>query len=186
VTRYVALLRGINVGKNNRLPMAELRTVLTTIGGQDVATLLQSGNAVLTSEHGEAKLATDLRAELHRHHGLDVPFVVRTVDWLRKALADDPFPGGDPKLHLLAFLSAAPAAAARKSLQQAVETRKTKGGKDAGDEYAIDGDRGWLSCAINVHESLFAKVDWDKLLGVQVTMRNRDTATKLLALAEQS
>jgi uncharacterized protein (DUF1697 family) len=184
VTRYVALLRGINVGKNNRLPMAELRKVLAAIGGTEVATLLQSGNAVLTSDHAEQKLAKDLRAELHRHHGLDVPFVVRTADWLRKAIADDPFPGGDPKLHLLAFLSSAPTAAAKATLDNRIQARQTKGGKDSGDRYAVDGDRGWLHCDVNVHESLFAKIDWDKALDVEVTMRNRDTVTKLLALAE--
>ncbi|WP_196073353.1 DUF1697 domain-containing protein [Nakamurella alba] len=185
MTRYVALLRGINVGKNNRLPMADLRAALESIGGTGVGTYLQSGNAVLDHPDSTDKVAAALRKAVHEGSGIDVPILVRTADWLEKALRDDPFgtKATNPKTYLLAFLSETPSAAAKKKLADAVAARQAKGGKDSGDEYELDRDRGYLWCPVNVHESLFASLDWDKLLGVQVTMRNWDTANRLLALA---
>ncbi|AYJ48662.1 DUF1697 domain-containing protein [Rhodococcus sp. P1Y] len=52
MTAYVLLLRGINVGGKNKIPMAELRGFLGDLGFEDVATYIQSGNALLTSDHG--------------------------------------------------------------------------------------------------------------------------------------
>ena len=50
MTRHIVLLRGINLGKHRKLPMADLRAVLSGLGYTDVATYIQSGNAVLTAE----------------------------------------------------------------------------------------------------------------------------------------
>ena len=61
-TRYVALLRGINLGKARQVDMTRLREILTARGHGDVRTHLRSGNVVLTSPLGERKLATDLSA----------------------------------------------------------------------------------------------------------------------------
>jgi uncharacterized protein (DUF1697 family) len=75
--RYAALLRGVNVGKGNRVPMAELRVLLESLGGTDVRTLLNSGNAVFTSPaRAPAPLAKQLRAALAARLGVDVPVVV--------------------------------------------------------------------------------------------------------------
>ncbi|MFE0317198.1 DUF1697 domain-containing protein, partial [Streptomyces albogriseolus] len=60
-TRYAALLRGINVGGGKKVPMAELRGLLESLGLRDVRTYLQSGQAAFTAGHGgEESLAADL------------------------------------------------------------------------------------------------------------------------------
>lgn len=91
--RYVALLRGINVGRHNRIAMADLRAVLTDLGFADVRTHLNSGNVVLTgdaashAEHAE-RIETAITAEL----GLHVRCVVLTSDELRAIVDGHPFP----------------------------------------------------------------------------------------------
>ncbi len=184
MTRYIGLLRGINVGSGNRLPMARLRVVLHQAGAGAVTTYLQSGNVVFDSDRPAAEVEREVTALLAEQENVRAPLLVRTAEWLTAALAADPFPdAGNPKLHLLAALSGAPEPAAVDRFAEAAAARQGKGGKDAGDRYRIDGDRAYLVCAINVHESIFAKLNWDRLLAVTVTMRNWDTATRLAGLA---
>lgn len=93
-TRYGALLRGINVGGSRKVPMAALRDVLTGLGHGDVATYLQSGNAVFTDTTGadESALAAALGDAIHDRFGFPVECLVRDAAYL-KAVADDcPFP----------------------------------------------------------------------------------------------
>ena len=64
---YVALLRGVNVGGNKMVAMAELREMLTTLGFEDAKTLLQSGNAVFRGKAvPSAKLKTTLEAAIQK------------------------------------------------------------------------------------------------------------------------
>ncbi|MGX9884369.1 DUF1697 domain-containing protein [Streptomyces sp. NPDC002276] len=95
-TTYAALLRGINVGGNKKLPMAELRTLLEGLGHDDVRTYLQSGQAVFTSGHGdEESLAAELAAAIEERFGFPVDVVVRDHAYL-KAIADNcPFPAAE-------------------------------------------------------------------------------------------
>ncbi len=182
--RLVALIRGINIGKNNRLAMADLRGLIESAGGVDVKTVLQSGNAVFTGS-GRARDWQHRLSQALTGHGLTVPVIVRTTAALEEAVGADPFGdmATDARLHLLGFLSATPAASALTALDKTVEQRQIKGGKDSRDQYKIVGDHVYLWCPINVHESIFATVNWDAKLGVDVTMRNFATVEKLLAIA---
>jgi uncharacterized protein (DUF1697 family) len=78
--RYVALFRGINVGKAKRIAMADLRELLATLGYTDVATLLNSGNAVFTAAKTmpNAKLAARIRAAVRETLGVDAHVVVKS------------------------------------------------------------------------------------------------------------
>ena len=86
MTSAVALLRGINVGGNRKVPMAELRAVVEAAGHTRVATLLNSGNVVLTLRDGvggpgadvHAILAAEVADGLRTRLGLDIDVVVRT------------------------------------------------------------------------------------------------------------
>jgi uncharacterized protein (DUF1697 family) len=71
VKRYVVLLRGINVGGRNRVPMAGLRRCLQEIGCTEVATLIASGNAVVRSSLSAAGLATAIEQALPERFSLD-------------------------------------------------------------------------------------------------------------------
>lgn len=76
--RYVALLRGVNVGKGVRVPMKSLRALLEGLGLSDVATYLNSGNAVFGSSRGALELTRLLEDEFERAFGERIPTLVKT------------------------------------------------------------------------------------------------------------
>lgn len=109
MTRYVALLRGINVGGHRRVAMADLRTLLDGLGYADVATHLRSGNAVFTAgEADPGAVAETIRAAIGSELALDVPTVVRTAGRLRSAVAANPLEVVDPAMFLVLFCSTIP------------------------------------------------------------------------------
>ncbi|WP_345663816.1 DUF1697 domain-containing protein [Streptomyces venetus] len=106
-TMYAALLRGINVGGSRKVPMADLRALLSGLGHEDVATHLQSGQAVFSSGHGdEESLAAEIAQAVEQHFGFGVDVIVRDHAYL-KAVADAcPFPAADlepRQLHVTYF-----------------------------------------------------------------------------------
>ena len=175
---FVALLRGINVGANKRIAMADLRELLTSLGFTDVRTLLQSGNAVFTARAARPeKLAERIEEAIDDQFGLDVRCLVRSRDDLRATIEGNPL--GDvatdgSKLMAL-FLSAAP----DPKLVKAHDPRSL-----APDEIRM-GDRViYQWCPKGVLAAPPASGFAEKYLGVTVTGRNWNTVTKLGALME--
>jgi len=176
VSRYVALLRGINVGRNKRIPMPGLRDGLEAAGYTGVRTLLVSGNVVLTPPDGRGpeKIADDVSRVVRDGWGHDVRVVVRTSDELRGVV--DRSPVAEPEdgsRFFVAFLSDRPAAA-------------IPAPDDAGDDGWWTADReiyvwcpdGLLRSPAMAHLNA---ID----LGVHVTVRNWNTVTKLSALSQE-
>ncbi len=93
MSRFVVLLRGINVGGRNRLPMADLRSALTSDGFDGVGTYIQSGNIVLdTSARSPDVVGARVRAVIAREFGLDVPAIALGHRDLVAIVAANPFP----------------------------------------------------------------------------------------------
>lgn len=90
-TRYALLLRGINVGTKNSLPMVELRAMLEEVGCTHVATYVQSGNAVLDTRLGAAELCAAIERRLEARMGRPIATTVRTQPQLEQILAANPF-----------------------------------------------------------------------------------------------
>ncbi|MFJ4900623.1 MULTISPECIES: DUF1697 domain-containing protein [unclassified Streptomyces] len=107
MTMYAALLRGINVSGHRKVPMAELRTLLTGLGHGDVATYLQSGNAVFSSGTGdESTLAAELERAIEAQFGFPVECLVRDAAYLAAVAAGCPFPAAElqgRQLHVTYF-----------------------------------------------------------------------------------
>jgi uncharacterized protein (DUF1697 family) len=113
LTAYVALLRGINVGGKNPIPMADLREMLTALGLHDARTLLQSGNAVFRSAASAAELETALAARTRAAFGCDVDYFVRSATEWSATIAANPFPDEaqrDPARTVAVLLAGVPAA----------------------------------------------------------------------------
>ena len=89
-TRYVALLRGINVGGRNKVPMTELRAAVEAAGHTDVSTYIQSGNVLLTSTQSRAALERDLERALEARFGFPLVVVVRSHAQLRAVVDGAP------------------------------------------------------------------------------------------------
>jgi uncharacterized protein (DUF1697 family) len=85
LTTYLVLLRGVNVGGKNKVPMAELKVLLTELGFKDVTTYIQSGNAILRSELTAGTIATRIEEALPKHFTLDTE-LIRVLVLSRAAL----------------------------------------------------------------------------------------------------
>ncbi|HEX8072078.1 MAG TPA: DUF1697 domain-containing protein [Pyrinomonadaceae bacterium] len=107
----VALLRGINVGGKNALPMKELVAVLDDLGAKEVKTYIQSGNAVSAWAGGDAaRLPEQIRAEIKKRRGFAPHVLLLGLEDLEGAIRQNPFPEAeaDPKALHAGFLAAAP------------------------------------------------------------------------------
>lgn len=178
MARYVALLRGINVGGNKKVPMAQLRELMEGLGYTDVATLLQSGNAVFTSkEKNPARVATQLEAAIAREFGFEVAVVIRTRDELAEVIKANPLPGAQeaPSKFLVTFLSGAPDPKRFEQIDPAAYLP---------DEFRLVGREIYARFPNGVGNSKLATVLGGTRLGVTPTARNWSTVTKLLELAD--
>ena len=171
--RFVALLRGINVGRARRVAMADLRATLDSLGHTHVRTLLNSGNAVFTGERAATDaMAAAIEAALLRRIGVRAPVTV-LADATFHAIADaDPLldVATDPSRHLVAFLREP--GTARDALAAVARDDW------APDALALGPGAAYLWCPRGISESALAKAV-DRALGERVTMRNRATVTKL-------
>ncbi len=91
MTRYALLLRGVNVGTKNSLPMVELRAMLTKSGCTDVQTYVQSGNAVFGTKLGAAELTKAIEEALERYMGRPIATTLRTHKQLKAIIEANPF-----------------------------------------------------------------------------------------------
>ena len=183
MTRYVALLKGINVGKAKRVAMADLRAMLSGLGYADVATHLQSGNAAFSATGAAAKVGAAIEKGLRDELKVDVRVVVRTHSQLVEAIEADPYAdiAEDPAKHLLGFFSAVPDADRLAAFEELVESKKVD--PEVGGLHHIDRDHCYLWCPQGALKSLFGAVDWDRKLSVTVTMRNWTTVLKLVEMS---
>src|SRR5688572_32792507 len=92
--KYAVFLRGINVGGNKKVPMAQLKKLLERIGFADVKTLLASGNVLLTSKKENIGALTKRIANaIEKEFGFPVPVLIREITRLEEMAALDPFKG---------------------------------------------------------------------------------------------
>lgn len=173
---HIALLRGINVGGNGRLPMRALVALLEDMGTQNVRTYIQSGNAVFQSaEQDRARLARQLAAEIRKKHGFEPHVLVLAPEALDKAIAENPFPDAeaDPAALHLGFLDAMPA---HPDLQKLESLRNPSERFHLGDRVF------YLHAPGGVGRSKLAASS-EKLLGVLMTDRNWKTVCAIRDLA---
>ena len=174
-TRYVALLRGINVARAHQVDMPRLRELLTKRGHENVRTHLRSGNVVLDSALHERQLSTDLAEAIEAEFGFPVPVVVRTGEEIAAVVAGVPFAtvATDPARYLVTFLPEAPSPDRVDALPPV----------EGGGEYLVRGRELYLWLPDGIANTPLAAWKWDRLLGVAGTGRNWNTVTRLAELA---
>lgn len=172
MTTHILLLRGINVGGRNKLPMKELVAQLEALGCRDVRTYIQSGNAVF---RGARKLAASLPKQLaealEASHGFAPHALVLDFAELEAAMRENPFPEAesDPKGLHVGFLDARP----KSPDLDALEALRAKS-----ERFELVGTRFYLHAPDGVGRSKLA-ARAEKLLGVAMTDRNWRTVGKL-------
>jgi uncharacterized protein (DUF1697 family) len=177
--RQIALLRGVNLGPSRRVAMADLRSLATGLGYEDVATLLQSGNVVLTTRKRPATVKRELERAIASDLGFETEVFVRTRDELAKVIALDPLRAvaADPSRYVVSFLSGPPAAALRRELESLAA---------APERIAFAGREIYTWHPNGLARSKLAAQLAKRGLGVGATARNWNTVTKLLALADKA
>ena len=108
MTRFVALLRGINLGKR-QLKMADLRALAIKDGLSDPSTFIASGNLLFASDRGERDLAASLSTSIGEHLGKPVPVLVSTAKEMAAVVAANPFADQPGNRVVAIFLDDAPA-----------------------------------------------------------------------------
>src|SRR5437879_5859846 len=175
---YIALLRGINVGGHNLVPMSGLRDLFGALGFSKCQTLLQSGNTIFDcEERASAELESLLEVETEKRFKTRVDYFIRTPKEWKEICRRNPFPKqakSDPGHLIVAFLKSAPGPQAVKLLESAIR----------GPEFLK---------AIGRHLYIVypdgmgrSKLTWNMIetkLGTRGTGRNWNTVQKLLALA---
>ena len=129
---HVALLRGINVGGRNKVAMADLREIMASLGHTDVATYIQSGNVVFsTDEQDTATLAAAVEKAVEDRVGVRSAVLVLTRAELARIARDNPYPDEpNAKLVHVVFLPAEPAPEMVASVAAAQDTAAQKGSRD--------------------------------------------------------
>ena len=175
---WIALLRGINVGGRNSLPMKELAAILEKTGAKNVRTYVQSGNVVFQSgDKDGSKLSTKISSEIKKKRGFEPFVLVLGVDALRKAIKKNPFPEGeaDPGHLHLGFLA---------NIPQNPNMAKLNELKIASEHFKLIGSVFYLHAPEGIGRSKLAAAS-EKLLGVPMTDRNWKTVTSIWTLVTE-
>ena len=172
----VVLLRGINVGRHRRVTMADIRASLADAGYPRVETYVQSGNLLVETRAGAARLTADIEAALRADLGLDVDAIVRTGSQLRTVVAENPYLTErvpTSALHV-GYCKTKPTTAAARALAE----------RDFGrDRAAVIGAEVYLCYPDGQGRSKMSGAAIEKVLGVPITVRNWNVTT---ALAERA
>jgi uncharacterized protein (DUF1697 family) len=171
---WVALLRGINVGGRNSVPMAELKKLFDAHGCLAVRTYIQSGNVLFTHELSDrAKLAELLESAVSDSFGVSATVVLRTFHEIDKVARAEPF-GPDNSKTVVTFLAMKPA-------REAVITLESL--DVAPDRVAVVGSDVFLHYPNGVSGARLTGALLERELGVPGTARNWKTVTRLAQLA---
>lgn len=175
----VALLRAVNVGGKNRLPMAGLRAALRSNGLERVETILQSGNVLCRSAEPEFAVAARIRTAIEEEFGLCVGVVVRSAAEIAAVVGANPFLAAgqelDPATLHVAFLAAPPAAAAVATLAP---------DHSPPDSFVVAGRDVYLSYPDGSARTRLTLAYLERRLGVEGTARSWRTVQRLAALLE--
>ncbi len=176
---YISLLRGINVGNQKTIRMAELKAVYESLGFDHVSTYVQSGNVLFEcADSSIAALTGAIESGIARRFGFPVPAILRERDTLQQIIEDNPFVNRrneDPsKLHVT-FLSEIPASP---------EILTVPSGTT--DEYILHGQDVYLLCQNGYGKTRLSNGFFEKKLNVTATTRNWKTVLALYGIAMNS
>ncbi len=174
MTRYVAFLRGMNLGKR-RLEMSRLKSLFEELGYTDVATFIASGNVIFsTPERATNKLELRIAAHLEQSLGYNVDTFVRTLDEVAAIASSKPFPedGAEGITIHVGFLQQPLSSAAAKVLA---------GVRTPDDEFLVKAREYYWLCRIRTSDSkVWAAPEVRALKLPTSTMRNMSSVRKLV------
>jgi uncharacterized protein (DUF1697 family) len=177
VTRWIALLRGVNVGGGNKIAMPALRVSCENCGFERVSTYIQSGNLVFDATGDEASVTAALRKLLAEEHGLKVPVVVRSAKQMDRLADSHPGlqAGVEPKFLHIVFLD--------KKVTKADVERIDRARYDP-DVFEVDGREIYVTYPTGSGRSKLTIEVFEKAFGATATARNVNTVRALIDIAQ--
>jgi uncharacterized protein (DUF1697 family) len=173
--KMILLLRGINVGGNNRLPMAELRDACREAGLDDIETYIQSGNLVFSAESAVAAEKA-VEAVIADRFGMTIGAIARSATTWAGYARKTPFADADERGNLVHL------GLSKKVPNADIVDRLTERAI-RGETVVIEGDAIWIDFNTGVADTKLTPAFIDKVVGSTVTMRNWRTVRKLAEMA---
>ena len=174
MAKWVVFLRGINVGGNRKIPMADLRRICVGITSDpDVQTYIASGNLLFTADSTADALAAAISGGIEKAFGFDVPVLVLEEPAIRAVLADCPFPH-PPGNQVMGYLCYGP---------PVLDHDGVAALRVASEEVVIVGQTIWLCAPDGIGRSKLA-ARMERLIGVTATARNRNTIARMVAMLD--
>jgi uncharacterized protein (DUF1697 family) len=174
---WVVLLRGVMPTGKNKVPMAQLRQVLTEAGFEGVRTYIQSGNALVRTNLSGPEVEQRVHALIKDHIGADLVVVARTGAQLQKILGGNPFPNHDISRVFFTILSQTPP---EEKVTQVLALDYSP------DEVVITPEAAYLYIPGSAARSKLNNNYLEKKLGVSATTRNFNTMKKMIELSEET
>jgi uncharacterized protein (DUF1697 family) len=172
---YLALLRGINVSGQKKIPMAELRELLSKSRFENVQTYIQSGNVVFqSSEKNKTILVHAIQQAIENHFGFDVPVLVKTSQEIRHILDNCPFSEKEKMTSYFTLLHNQPQ-------QSFIETTSKESYQN--ETFHIHGTCVYFYCSTGYGKAKCNNNFFERKLKVAATTRNYKTMIKLLSLS---
>jgi uncharacterized protein (DUF1697 family) len=172
VATYVAFLRGVNLGPNNKISMPALRTMAEDLGYTDVATFINSGNLIVGSPKKAATVEQEISKAIKDTFGRSIDVTVRTPAQLKKVLAENPYPDGNPSQVTVAFLTKAPAKDAKDRVAAVAKNHEP---------FAFARQEVYVNYSQGIGKSKLAE-KFSDIIGVSSTVRNIRTVERVLTL----
>ncbi len=177
---HLALLRGINVSGHNMMKMEALKSMLESVGFQNVQTYIQSGNVFVDSdEENAASVGFKIKQEIFAAFGHEVPVVVVNQNDLENCFKNNPYlkeKEVDTKKLYVAFLS---------NTLKSESINDLKISQFKPDEASIDGNKIFIKYAVGAGKTRLDQKYIEKKLNLTATIRNWNTVTQLLKMYEE-
>lgn len=172
---YISIVRGINVGGQKKVRMADLKSLYESLGLGNVETYVQSGNVVFDSKEQDAeKLRKDIEAQIEAAFGFSVPVLIRTVDNFQRIIENHPFANEDPIRVLVTFLYERPEQSKWDELNLY---------QDKVDQFVLGEQEIFLFCPGGYGRTKLSNTFFEKKLDVICTTRNWKSINALYEMA---
>lgn len=179
--KYIAILRGINVGGKRKILMTDLTTLFQGLGFSNVQTYIQSGNVIfeVTGKENTLALSHQIEQQIEKQFGYEVPVITRTIEELEQAIAQNPFLKTKVSIEglFLTFL---------KNVPSAEKLENIKSFDFSPDQFEIVGKDVFGYCAGKYHKTKLSNQFFENKLKVAATTRNWKTVIRLFEMVKST
>ena len=171
---YISLLKSINVGGKNKLPMTALRDIYQVLGCTNVTTYIQSGNVIFRAANNTKTLENGVSQILYRQWGYTIPVWIRKVHFFSRIITNNPFEGFEPSTLYVTLLGDA-----TQQTQIPNMTEQAWGG----DRFVAQGSVVYVHCPHGYGRTKLNNSFFESRGHTRATTRNWKTICRLVELA---